>query len=88
MAESHTGENLSEMLLKTVSEWDLKRDNQMPSFTTDNAFNIMNAWKIAGFDPHVRCVTHTLKADMKSYKPLETAAIFFSSEPFLKQGIS
>ena len=22
------------------------------------------------------------KADMKSYKPLETAAIFFSSEPF------
>ena len=29
-----------------------------------------------------------VKADMKSYKPLETAAIFFSSEPFLKQGIS
>ena len=25
---------------------------------------------------------------MKSYKPLEMAAIFFSSEPFLKQGIS
>ena len=25
---------------------------------------------------------------MKSYKPLETVAIFFSSEPFLKQGIS
>ena len=29
-----------------------------------------------------------LKADMKSYKSLETAAIFYSSEPFLKQGIS
>ena len=28
------------------------------------------------------------KADMKSYKSLETAAIFYSSEPFLKQGIS
>ena len=28
------------------------------------------------------------KADMKSYKPLETAAIFFSSEPFLKQDVS
>ena len=25
---------------------------------------------------------------MKSYKSLETAAIFYSSEPFLKQGIS
>ena len=29
-----------------------------------------------------------LKADMKSYKSLETTAIFYSSEPFLKQGIS
>ena len=29
-----------------------------------------------------------VKADMKSYKSLETAAIFYSSEPFLKQGIS
>ena len=29
-----------------------------------------------------------LKADMKSYKSLETAAIFYSSEPFLKQVIS
>ena len=29
-----------------------------------------------------------LKADMKSYKPVETAVIFLSSEPFLKQGIS
>ena len=29
-----------------------------------------------------------LKADMKSYKSQETAAIFYSSEPFLKQGIS
>ena len=29
-----------------------------------------------------------VKADMKSYKSLETAAIFYYSEPFLKQGIS
>ena len=29
-----------------------------------------------------------IKADMKSYKSLETAAIFYSSKPFLKQGIS
>ena len=28
------------------------------------------------------------KADMKSYKSLESAAIFYPSEPFLKQGIS
>ena len=31
---------------------------------------------------------YLLKADMKCYKSLETAAIFYSSEPFLKQGIS
>ena len=31
---------------------------------------------------------NVLKADMKSYKSLETAAIFYSSEPFPKQGIS
>ena len=29
-----------------------------------------------------------VKADMKSYKSLERAAIFYYSEPFLKQGIS
>ena len=33
-------------------------------------------------------VTVKVKADMKSYKSLEKAAIFYSSEPFLKQGIS
>ena len=31
--------------------------------------------------------TGKFKADIKSYKSLETAAIFYSSEPFLKQGI-
>ena len=31
---------------------------------------------------------NSLKADMKKYKSLKTAAIFYSSEPFLKQGIS
>ena len=29
-----------------------------------------------------------VKADMKSYKQLETAAIFFPAKLFLKQGIS
>ena len=29
-----------------------------------------------------------LKADMKSYIPLETAAIFFLANLFLKQGVS
>ena len=31
---------------------------------------------------------YVFKADMKSYIPLETAAIFFLAKLFLKQGIS
>ena len=57
---SHTSENLSEMLLNCVAEWNLKRDDLMPSVTTDNAANIINAVQIAGFHPHIRCVAHTL----------------------------
>ena len=34
------------------------------------------------------CILNIVKADMKSYIPLETAAIFFSSEPSSKQDIS
>ena len=33
-------------------------------------------------------IHHLLKTDMKSYIPLETAAIFFLANLFLKQGIS
>lgn len=57
---SHTSENLSEMLLNCIEEWNLKRDEQMHSVTTDNAANIVNAARIAGFYPHIRCVVHTL----------------------------
>ena len=48
------------MLLNCVAEWNLKRDDLMPSVTTDNAANIINAVQIAGFHPHIRCVAHTL----------------------------
>ena len=43
--------------------------------------------------PHANEINHGIhlantlyKADMKSYLPLETAAIFFSGEPFSKTG--
>lgn len=60
MHESHTAEHLSELLISAVAEWDLKRRGEMPSLTTDNAKNIMNAGKLAGFQPHVGCVAHTI----------------------------
>ena len=37
---------------------------------------------------HYSTLILILKADMKSYIPLETAAIFFLANPFPKQGIS
>ena len=37
---------------------------------------------------HLVVYETTVKADMKSYIPLETAAIFFLANLFLKQGIS
>ena len=36
----------------------------------------------------MQTILTVFKADMKSYKPLETAAIFFLANLFLKQGIS
>ena len=50
---------------------------------------IQKKWTI--YTPRVISLCYSspmsIKADMKSYKSLETAAIFYSSEPFLKQGI-
>lgn len=43
MHDSHTSENLSELLKRTVAEWDLIRYGHMQALTTDNAKNIMNA---------------------------------------------
>ena len=57
---SRTSENFSEMLLNCIAEWNLKRDELMPSVTTDNDANIINAVRIAGFHPHIRYVAHTL----------------------------
>ena len=57
---SHTSENFSEMLLNCIAEWNLKRDELMPSVITDNDANIINAVRIAGFHPHIGYVAHTL----------------------------
>ena len=55
-----------------------------PFLTMSQIYEVMLHWK--------QCVNSTsssvLKADMKSYKPLDTAAIFFLANLFLKQGTS
>ena len=47
----------------------------MPSLTTDNARNILNAGKLAGFEPHIGCVAHTINLGTQrglQVKQLET----------------
>lgn len=56
MDQSHTSQNLSEVLTSAISEWNLQRYEQNLSLT-DNASNIVNAAKQAELSPHV---LHTL----------------------------
>ncbi|XP_033755872.1 zinc finger BED domain-containing protein 1-like [Pecten maximus] len=60
MHESHIAQHLAELLTAAVAEWNLKRHDQMPSLTTDNAKNILNAGELAGFHPHIGCVAHAI----------------------------
>ena len=60
MDQSHTSENLSEVLTSAISERNLQRYEQNLSLTTDNASNIVNAAKHAELSPHIRCVAHTI----------------------------
>lgn len=57
---SNTSENMSEMLLNCVAESNWIHDEQMSSVTADNAANIINSVRIAGFHPHIHCVAHIL----------------------------
>ena len=65
---------------------------QMRMLLTESRFCLCNYMVInmhrpeAGFISH-DCVVVYIKANMKSYIPLETAAIFFLANLFLKQGI-
>uniref|UniRef100_A0A3B1JJI0 Zinc finger BED domain-containing protein 1-like n=1 Tax=Astyanax mexicanus TaxID=7994 RepID=A0A3B1JJI0_ASTMX len=58
--ESHTSDNLAEVLQEAVLEWKLDRQNTTIPVTTDNAKNIVNASNAAGLSPHIGCFAHTV----------------------------
>lgn len=67
--ESHTAENLSNVLKKSVDDWKIVRCYKSSTgnlvekpiaITTDNSANIVKADEIGGFSPHVRCFAHCL----------------------------
>ena len=60
MDESHTSQNLSEVITSAISEWNLQRHEQNPSLTSDNASNVVSVAKQAELSPHSRCVAHTI----------------------------
>ena len=58
LAESHTAENLANVLKNCFSEWGIS-DRYIVG-VTDNARNIVNAWNDQLEKPNIPCVAHTL----------------------------
>ena len=56
--EDHTGENLKEGLLDSLSKWELD-PAKLTAFTTDNGSNIVKACQLAGYT-RVHCFGHRL----------------------------
>lgn len=59
MEDAHTAENISNFLTSSISKWNLQKNGLLPSVTTDNASNIVNAARLAKLT-HVGCFAHTL----------------------------
>ncbi|XP_061196510.1 E3 SUMO-protein ligase ZBED1-like [Saccostrea echinata] len=59
MPESHTGENVAEVLRNAVKEWNLPTSYGFPPVVSDNAANMMKAGELLG-NIHVNCFAHTL----------------------------
>lgn len=57
MNESHTAENLRNLLIELVKRWKLER--KIVSISTDTAFNIIAAIRLTGWE-HVPCFAHKL----------------------------
>lgn len=58
--DNHTGEYLSDMILKVCEDWGLPNE-KIVSVTTDNGSNIVKAIEITfGRAKHIRCLAHTL----------------------------
>ncbi|XP_038141291.1 E3 SUMO-protein ligase ZBED1 [Cyprinodon tularosa] len=58
--DSHTSDNLSEILKGAVAEWRISRPYAPVPVTTDNARNIANAVIAARLSPHIRCCARTI----------------------------
>lgn len=63
VAESHTGENLNQLLLTGIEEWGLNKTNIKIYFTKDNAANIVKAVKLCSEWERIPCFAHTLQVN-------------------------
>ncbi|XP_060085252.1 E3 SUMO-protein ligase ZBED1-like [Ylistrum balloti] len=79
--ESHTAENLADVLQETVKEWKLKRtvkveevlSDKRIAVATDNASNIVKGVNLAGFEPHIRCFAHCL--NLAAHKAMQINSV-------------
>ena len=62
-SDSHTAENLAEILQRLLSEWKLSRD-AVSAVTTDNGSNIVLAIDMAGW-VRLSCFSHTLQLSVE-----------------------
>ena len=61
LSESHTGNNIADMLTGAADQWKLSYPNQTIPIATDNATNVDAAVPIAeGFGPQIPCFAHTM----------------------------
>ena len=67
--ESHTGENIGQVLRNAATEWGIS----MHGITTDNASNMKIAAKSAGIPIHLGCFAHTL--NLASNKAVEVRSV-------------
>ena len=58
--ESHTGENIAEVLQTAVTDWELKKPNHSLAIVTDNARNMDVVMHKAGLKLHITCFAHTI----------------------------
>ena len=70
LQESHTGENIGQVLTECASECNLEGK----AIVTDNTLNMSVASQTAGINTHVRCLAHTLNLVAKrGLKQFETS---------------
>jgi hypothetical protein len=73
--ESHTAQNLKQLLLNKIEEWNLS--NKIAAITTDNAANIVKASKLCNWR-HIPCFAHTINLAVQKSVTVEPISVIIA----------